>query len=240
MLERLSAAKRHKADLGWLQSAPVFAFGSYQDEAREGFGPIRVCNDDRLAPDTGFGAHPHSDMEIVSIILDGSIRHEDNLGNRAVSGFGGIQRMSAGTGIIHTEFNDSTTEPLRLLQLWFMPERRGMPPSYEATVYEPGQMVNRLLPVVSGRSLPGTALLHQDVTIYLCRLEPGQSVQHNTSADRKLLVYAIDGQMQLCPEASSALTLDALDVVLVDEEQRLGLNAATTTEAFFMLIDMCG
>lgn len=125
------AASRFSFDKGWLRGSHSFSFAEYQDENNTAFGPMRVCNDDVITPGRGFGAHPHSDMEIVSIVLYGELRHEDNRGHVAVTRFGGIQRMSAAHGIIHTEHNASQTEDVSLLQLWFSPHTRGLKPSYE-------------------------------------------------------------------------------------------------------------
>lgn len=236
MIEIFPAAERHDADLGWLRSKPVFSFGAYQDPERERFGAMRVCNDDTLAPDTGFGAHPHSDMEIVTIVLSGRIRHEDNLGNRATAAFGEVQRMTAGSGIIHTEFNDSKTETLRLLQLWFMPRERGLPPSYETSRYDPAGMDNALLAVVSGRPLPGAATLAQDLTIYMGKLEAGRSLGYEADSQRKLFLYTISGRLAVCPAEGRVIELAELDVLQAQQQGRLALTA--TTEAFFMLIDL--
>lgn len=236
MIEIFPASARHSADLGWLQSRPVFSFGSYQDSDREGFGVMRVCNDDMLAPDTGFGAHPHSDMEIVTIVLDGRIRHEDNLGHRSAASFGEVQRMTAGSGIIHTEFNDSDTEQLRLLQLWFMPRERGLPPSYETSRYEPVGLNNALLPVVSGRPLPGTATIAQDLTIYLGKLEVGRSLAYESEPGRKQFLYMISGRLVVLPSEGTRASVADLDVLQAQRQSRLKLTAEAN--AFFMLIDL--
>lgn len=236
MIEIFPAAVRHSADLGWLQSRPVYSFGSYQNPEREGFGVMRVCNDDRLAPDTGFGAHPHSDMEIVTIVLNGRIRHEDNLGHRAVASFGEVQRMTAGSGIIHTEFNDSDTEQLRLLQLWFMPRERGLPPSYETSRYEPNGLNNALLPVVSGRSMPGAATIAQDLTIYLGKLEVGRSLAYESEPGRNQFLYVISGRLTVLPSEGSRVSIAELDVLQAQSLGRLELTAEA--DAFFMLIDL--
>ncbi|TNJ67711.1 pirin family protein [Paenibacillus hemerocallicola] len=236
MIEIFPAAARHSADLGWLQSRPVFSFGSYQNSDREGFGVMRVCNDDILAPDTGFGAHPHSDMEIVTIVLNGRIRHEDNLGHRAVASFGEVQRMTAGSGIIHTEFNDSDTEQLRLLQLWFMPRERGLLPSYETSRYEPDGLANALLPVVSGKSLPGSATIAQDLTIYLGKLEPGRSLTYESEPGRKHFLYMISGRLAVLPSEGNRTSIAESEVLQAQSQRRLELTAEAN--AFFMLIDL--
>ncbi|MFD0590448.1 pirin family protein [Paenibacillus sp. GCM10027627] len=232
MIRKLSASDKHTTDLGWLRSHPYYSFGDYQDEARMGFGVMRVFNDDYLAPGKGFGAHPHSDMEIVSIVLSGKIRHEDNLGNRVVTGFGEVQRMSAGSGIIHTEFNASEEEELRLLQLWFMPKERGVRPSYEAVKFQSEKLEGALLPVVSNQGPEdGTASIGQEMTIYLSKLTAGQTVSHNTVSSRKLFLFTIEGELSLIGER-----LSSGDAAEIEDVGSLTLEAEK--DCFFMLIDI--
>jgi len=232
MISVYPAASRYSVDLGWLRSRPHFSFGEYYDADRTGYGVMRVCNDDYVAPGRGFGAHPHSDMEIVSIVLAGKIRHEDSLGNNVVSSFGEVQRMSAGSGVIHTEFNASAEEELRLLQLWFMPKERGTAPSYEAVRFDPAKLANSLLPVVAEHGSGETASINQDMAIYLSRLEPGKTVVHDTGSDRKLLVYVIEGAV-----SCEGQRLGEGDIAHIGAVARLEL-AAVAGETFFMLVDM--
>lgn len=231
MINVFPAAERHSADLGWLRSQPSFSFGAYYDPNRTGFSVMRVCNDDYLAPGKGFGAHPHSDMEIVSIVLNGLIRHEDNLGNSVVSSFGEVQRMSAGTGVIHTEFNASEEEELRLLQLWFMPKERGVAPSYEASRFDPAKLHNALLPIVSDQALEQTASIGQNMTIYLSKLEQGKQLDYAGEPGRKQFLYIIEGELQVHGE-----TLAAGDTAQIEAAGELAL--AAKEPAFFMLIDL--
>ncbi|MHA7967050.1 pirin family protein [Paenibacillus sp. CAU 1782] len=231
MIKVLPAAERHESDLGWLQSRPVYSFGGYQDPSRGGFGVLRVCNDDRLAPGKGFGAHPHSDMEIVSIVLEGEIRHEDSLGNAVTTTFGEVQVMSAGSGVIHTEFNASSDTELRLLQLWFMPAERGKAPGYKAGAFSVEGLRNRLLPVVSSEAGPGVVPIDQDMTIFLSRLDAGKDLVHKTSSGRKLFLYVIEGSLN-----AEDVTLVADDTAEIQLEAALRLSA--DGETFFMLIDM--
>jgi redox-sensitive bicupin YhaK (pirin superfamily) len=231
MIDVFPAASRHSADLGWLRSHPSFSFGAYYDPNRTGFSVMRVCNDDYLAPGKGFGAHPHSDMEIVSIVLNGLIRHEDNLGNSVVSSFGEVQRMSAGTGVIHTEFNASEDEELRLLQLWFMPQERGMTPSYEAIRFDVSKLHNALLPVVSNQVVEQAASISQNMTIYLSKLEQGKQLEYVVEPGRKQFIYIIDGELLVNGE-----TLMTGDEAQIEAVEELTLTAAAP--AFFMLIDL--
>ncbi|MDQ0061847.1 pirin family protein [Paenibacillus harenae] len=231
MMNLFPASERHVADLGWLRSYPAYSFGGYQDANRTGFSVMRVCNDDYIAPGRGFGAHPHSDMEIVSIVLNGRIRHEDNLGNRVVSSFGEVQRMSAGSGVIHTEFNDSDDEELRLLQLWFMPKQRGAAPSYEAKSFDTGKLHNALLPVVSDKPSAHTASIAQSMTIYLSKLDRDQPIRYEAAEGRNLFVYVIEGKL-----ATLGHSLTAMDTAEIERERELTLTAEE--DAFFMLVDL--
>ncbi|NIK79074.1 hypothetical protein FHS15_004232 [Paenibacillus castaneae] len=230
MIDVYPAAARHSVDLGWLRSQPIYSFGAYHDPERTGFSVMRVCNDDYLAPGKGFGAHPHSDMEIVSIVLNGLIRHEDNMGNSVVSSFGEVQRMSAGTGVIHTEFNASEEEELRLLQLWFMPKERGMAPSYEASRFQVEGLHNAFLPVVSDKEVEHAVSISQDMTIYLSKLEQGKQLDY-AAAGRKQFLYMIEGELQV-----NGVKLAAGDTAQIEAEQKLALSAIEPV--FFMLIDL--
>ncbi len=182
MITLYPASGRNEADLDWLQTGRSFSFGDYQDENNMGFGVLRVFNDDFIAPGRGFGAHPHSDMEIVSIVLSGRLRHEDSLGNEAVTTFGGVQRMSAGSGVIHTEHNPLKEETVNLLQIWFMPEQRGKNPSYTTSQFDPEQLNGRLLPVVAREGGEAVADIGQDLTIYMSRLQAGEQLSFRQAA----------------------------------------------------------
>ncbi|WP_328804606.1 pirin family protein [Paenibacillus apii] len=221
----------HRFDHGWLKGSHIFSFGEYYDPANTAFGPMRVCNDDIIAPGKGFGAHPHSDMEIVSIILSGVLRHEDNLGNVAESSFGGIQRMSAGTGVIHTEHNPSKDEPVRLLQLWFMPAVRGSKPSYRAGIYRTEKLDGALVPVVSAEGSDEIVEIGQDMTIYLGRLFGGQLLTFHQDAGRRIFVYVIEGSLEV-----SGSKLNSGDSARIEEEESVRLAASEPT--FVILIDL--
>lgn len=162
MIKVYAAEDRHRTDMGWLVSRPSFQFGAYVDPDNAGFGVLRVFNDDFVAPGKGFGAHPHSDMEIVSVILKGAIRHEDNLGNIEITRVGEVQRITAGAGVIHAEYNPSESEELNLLQMWFMPRERGLAPSYETSRYDPAKLTNALHPIVTPTGSEEAASIQQD------------------------------------------------------------------------------
>jgi quercetin 2,3-dioxygenase len=192
---------------------------------------MRVSNDDIIAPGRGFGAHPHSDMEIVSIVLSGHLRHEDNMGNVAVTTFGGIQRMSAGSGVIHTEHNASDTEEVNLLQLWFMPSERGKQPSYEATEFDPAKISGQLLPIVAPTRSEGVCEIGQDLTIYLSKLVSGQQLTFKQAEGRRVFLFVIEGEL-----AIEDTVLGKRDTARIEELSELQLSASE--EAFFMLIDL--
>lgn len=232
MINVIPSDSRSSFDRGWLRGNHSFSFGEYQDPENSAFGPMRVANDDVIAPGRGFGAHPHSDMEIVSIVLNGKLRHEDNLGNVAVTSFGGIQRMSAGTGMIHTEHNASDTEEVRILQLWFMPYTRGLEPSYETTSFDPDALSGALVPVVSPEGGARIASIHQDMTIYLGRLAKGQTLTYEQAEDRRMYIFAIEGKLGLNGEHQ----LTEGDTARV--EQTTSMNLDASEDAFYMLIDL--
>ncbi|MUT66570.1 pirin family protein [Paenibacillus sp. NEAU-GSW1] len=197
MIKHFPAHERNSVDMGWLRSARSFSFGDYFDQDNYGFGIMRVLNDDVVAPGKGFGAHPHSDMEIVTIPLAGRLKHEDNLGNAAVTAAGQVQRMTAGTGIIHAEYNDSDTEEVSFLQLWFMPGEKGLAPSYETASYDPDKLTNALVPIVTPDGAGETASIHQDMKIYLTRLEPGKKLYHHQPAGRRAFAMVLEGSVKL-------------------------------------------
>ncbi|MCZ8513527.1 pirin family protein [Paenibacillus filicis] len=231
MIRVYPASSRHSTDHGWLQSNFSFSFADYYDPNNVGFGPLRVLNDDIIAPGRGFGAHPHREMEIVSIVLKGQLKHEDSTGRSAVTTFGEVQRMSAGTGIIHSEVNPGS-EPTHILQLWFMPDRQGLTPSYETTEYELSRMKNALLPVVSSRSGEGIAHIHQDMTIYMSRLEPGQSLEFVQPEGRRIYVMAIEGGLAL----NGGTKLEERDAARIEETPRLTMESEAGS--LLMLIDL--
>ncbi len=227
------AASRFSADHGWLQSNFSFSFAEYRDPDNMHFGPLRVLNDDFIAPLKGFGSHPHKEMEIVSVVLKGELQHQDSTGNREVIRRGEVQRMTAGTGIVHSEMNPSPDETVNLLQLWFMPNEQGLQPSYEQIAYDLSAMKNRLLPVVSNTThADKTAFIHQDLTLYLSELEAGQALTFHQEAGRRIYLFVIEGELTLNGEQP----LGKRDAARISEVEELSLQ--TTAGASFMLIDL--
>ncbi|WP_172253657.1 pirin family protein [Saccharibacillus deserti] len=235
MIQTYPASSRFEYDKGWLKGGHSFSFGEYYDPENVKFGPMRVCNDDIIAPGKGFGAHPHSDMEIVSIILSGRLRHEDSLGSVAVTGFGGVQRMSAGTGVIHTEHNPSDREDVHILQLWFEPAERGKQPSYTTGEFDPAGLDGALLPIASGQGLEGVTDLGQDMTIYLSRLEAGQKLDFRQEAGRRVFLFVIEGELKVDGSGEAAV-LGRRDTARITEAPELALTASAPV--FYMLVDL--
>jgi quercetin 2,3-dioxygenase len=232
MIQIYREQERFKANHGWLKSAFSFSFAEYFDPNNLNFGPMRVLNDDIVAPQRGFGAHPHQEMEIVSIVLSGYLKHEDSTGHSAVTTFGGVQRMSAGTGVIHSEVNPSKDEEVNFLQMWFLPEKRGLTPSYEQTNFEIDKLKNNLLPVVSRNSGENVAHIHQDLTIYLSDLEEDQELTFKQENGRRIFAFVIEGEIELNGEK----TLYKRDSARITDIQSLRIKANEHTR--FMLIDL--
>lgn len=217
------ADERGKADFGWLDSRHTFSFGRYHDPRHMGFGPLRVINDDRVAAGGGFPPHPHSDMEIISYVLEGGLAHKDSLGTGSVIRPGDVQRMSAGTGIRHSEFNASQTEPVHFLQIWIMPERQGLLASYEQKTFGDDEKRGKLRLVGSRLGRQGAVTIHQDVELYAALLAKGESVTHEVKAGRGTWVQVarggsvlVNGERLTAGDGAStldagALTLEGLD-----------------------------
>ena len=193
MITLRPAHERGHADHGWLDSRHTFSFADYFDPRHMGFRSLRVLNDDRVAPGAGFPAHPHRDMEIVTYVLEGALEHKDSMGTGSVIRRGDVQRMSAGTGVTHSEFNASHSELVHLLQIWLLPERRGLPPSYEQKSFSDEEKRGRFKLVASRAGREGSVTIHQDVDLYATLLEPGESLSHALSPGRNAWVHVARG-----------------------------------------------
>jgi len=182
---------------GWLDTWHSFSFGSYYDPRFMGFRHLRVINEDFVAPNNGFPTHPHRDMEIITYILEGALQHRDSMGTGSVITPGEVQRMSAGTGVTHSEYNPSQTDPVHLLQIWILPERRGIPPSYEQTRFQRTELQGRLKLVASGDPSDGAVKIHQDANLFASLLSPGQSVKHELKSGRHAWLQVARGKVAL-------------------------------------------
>ena len=189
--------ERGRANFGWLDSKHTFSFGHYHDPKHMGFGPLRVINDDRVAPGGGFPTHPNADMEIISYVLEGALEHKDSLGTGSVIRPGDLQRISAGTGIRHSEFNASKTEPVHFLQIWIIPEKKGLRASYEQKAFGEAEKRGKLRLVGSRDGRDGSVTIHQDVDFYATLLSLGQSVTHELAVGRGAWVQVARGSATL-------------------------------------------
>ncbi len=224
VLVRPAAARGH-ADHGWLRSAHTFSFADYHDPAFMGFRALRVINEDRVAPGRGFGTHSHRDMEILSYVLRGAIAHEDSMGNGEVLRPGEVQRMTAGTGVTHSEFNPSTDEPLHFLQIWITPERRGLPPSYQQTAFPMAERRGRLRPVASRDGADGALTVHQDVVIYAGLLADGEATTLELAPGRHAWIQIARGSIVVDVDGERQ-ALAAGDGVAISGAPRVGLVGA--------------
>jgi quercetin 2,3-dioxygenase len=223
--------ERGRADFGWLDSRHTFSFGGYHDPEHMGLGPLRVINEDRVAPGGGFPTHPHRDMEIISYVVEGGLAHRDSTGASSVIRPGDVQRMSAGTGVRHSEYNASETKPVHFLQIWIMPERQGLKPSYEQKTFSAEEKRGKLRLVGSRYGREGSVVIHQDVDLYATLLEPGEGVSHRMAASRGAWVQVVGGEMTVNGEK-----LRAGDGLAVSGARELRLEASAATEA--LVFDM--
>ncbi|MET0682635.1 MAG: pirin family protein [Casimicrobiaceae bacterium] len=197
MINVRPANERGRADFGWLDSRHTFSFGDYHDPAHMGFGPLRVINEDRVQPGQGFGTHGHRDMEILSYVLEGALEHKDSIGTGSVIRPGDVQIMSAGTGIRHSEFNPSSTEPVHFLQIWVIPDREGIAPRYAQKTFPDAQKRGRLLLVASKDGRDGSVVIHQDVEIFASVLTAGERVDHQVRPGRRAWLQVVRGTVIL-------------------------------------------
>lgn len=231
MVTLRAASERGRSNHGWLDSAHTFSFSSYYDPRHMGFGPLRVINDDRVAPGAGFGLHGHRDMEIVSYVMEGALAHRDSLGNGSVIRPGDVQRMSAGTGIQHSEFNHSRTEPVHFLQIWIVPDRSGHAPGYEQTYFDTAEKRGRLRLIASRDGREGSVSLHQDVDLYATLLDGEDAVEFEPGAGRLVWLQVARGELRV-----NGRPLREGDGLAIDEPGRLRLDGANVAEV--LLFDM--
>jgi redox-sensitive bicupin YhaK (pirin superfamily) len=231
MIRTRKAEDRGHFDHGWLDTYHTFSFADYQDAWHKHFRALRVMNEDRIAPGRGFGTHPHRDMEIVTYVLSGALAHKDSMGNGEVLRPGEFQRMSAGTGITHSEFNPSATEPVHLYQIWLFPERKGIEPSYEQKRFPEKERHNRLRLVAAREAGDGSLLIHQDARIYLASLDADAQVSHELEAGRHAWLQVLRGDVAL-----NGRTLSAGDGAAVGDETPLTVQASASAEV--MLFDL--
>src|SRR5438876_4600898 len=231
MIVRRPANERGRTKIGWLDSWHSFSFGDYYDPAHVEFRSLRVLNDDRVAAGQGFGMHPHRDMEIITYMVSSALEHKDSLGTGSVIRPGEVQRMSAGTGIRHSEFNPSPSEPAHLLQIWLTPERRGLTPGYEQKAFPDVERRNRWRLVASRDGRDGSVTIHQDAAMYVTSLDAGKEVTHSLPRGRHAWLQVIRGTVSLNGES-----LQAGDGAAVSNES--SLNVAATDGSQLVLFDL--
>jgi redox-sensitive bicupin YhaK (pirin superfamily) len=231
MIRIRKAADRGHANHGWLDTYHTFSFADYYDAAQMGFRALRVINEDRVQAGKGFGMHGHRDMEIVTYVLEGALEHKDSLGNGSVLRPGEFQRMSAGTGVRHSEFNPSASEPVHLYQIWLLPARQGIQPSYEQKLFPEEEKQGALRLVASPDGAAGSLTIHQDAKVYLATLPAGQSVAHSIDPGRHAWLQVLRGRVTL-----NGQSLSASDGAAISDEPRITVEGGEPSE--IMLFDL--
>ena len=209
----------------WLNTYHTFSFDQYYDPKHMHFRSLRVLNEDVIQPGMGFGMHPHQDMEIVTIVLEGALEHKDNMGNGSVIRPGDIQRMTAGTGVLHSEFNPSKTEPTHLMQIWIFPEKKGLEPGYEERTFDQDTQRGRFSLIAARDPRDGAVKIHQDAELYFARLDAGETARHELKPDRHVWLQVAKGEVKL-----NGTSLQAGDGVAVKEEKLIEVSAAQPSE----------
>lgn len=230
MMTLRKANERGHADHGWLDSWHTFSFAGYYDPAHMGFHSLRVINDDKIAPGAGFGTHPHRDMEIITYVLSGQLEHKDSMGNGRIIKPGEVQYMAAGTGAQHSEFNPSEKEPVHLLQIWIVPDRKGAKPSYAEKSFANAK-TGRLNLVTSKTGRDGSIAINQDAELHVARLQPGDAVTHELRPGRHAWVHVAQGEVEL-----NGRRLSSGDAAAVSDETLLKLKAAASSQV--LLFDL--
>ncbi len=231
MIHRRPADERGRANFGWLDSRHSFSFGEYYDPRYMGFRSLRVINEDKVLPGHGFPTHPHRDMEIISYVINGELEHRDSMGTGSVIRRGDLQRMSAGTGVLHSEANPSRTAGVHFLQIWLLPESKGIQPSYEQKFFDDASKQNQLRVVASRDARDGAVTIHQDVDLYSALLTAGTSVTHPLRPGRHAWIQMVKGAGTL-----NGVELRQGDGAAMSEEPAVELTASEDVE--FLLFDM--
>jgi redox-sensitive bicupin YhaK (pirin superfamily) len=231
MITIRKASERGHADHGWLNTYHTFTFSSYYDPAHMGFRSLRVMNEDRVAAGKGFGTHPHNNMEIVSYVLEGALQHQDSLGNGEVLLPGEFQRITAGAGIAHSEFNPSKDQPTHFYQIWLLPQRNELTPSYEQKRFDDSELHNELRVVASPSGEQGSLTINQDARIYLSKLDAEKTVEFDVKPGRHAWLQVLRGAVAL-----NGQTMNTSDGAAVSNESKLRIHAASKAEV--MLFDL--
>ncbi len=231
MITVRKGGERGRTKLDWLDSRHTFSFGDYHDPAHTGFRTLRVINDDRVRPAAGFGTHAHRDMEILSFVLDGALEHKDSTGTGSVIRTGDVQRMSAGTGIMHSEFNPSRSEPVHFLQVWILPERAGIEPGYEQRSFPPEEKRGRWRLVASRDGRDGSLTIHQDAEVYATLLDKHATLAHPLRPGRHAWIHVARGAVSVAEHG-----LREGDGAAISDEARVEVRASEPAE--LLLFDL--
>ena len=231
MLQFRKADQRGHADHGWLNTFHTFSFAGYRDPQHMGFRSLRVMNEDRVAPSEGFGTHSHQNMEIISYVLSGSLEHKDSMGNGEVLRPGEFQRISAGSGITHSEFNPSSTEPVHFYQIWLLPNASNSDPSYEQKEFTDTEKIGRLRLVASPKGRDGSLSIHQDANVYLSLVSHADEIVYSLQPGRHAWLQVLSGQLMV-----NDYSLSTSDGVAISDEPTITIKG--TEESEFMLFDL--
>lgn len=231
MIALRKSAERGFADHGWLRSFHTFSFAGYYDPRHMGYGPLRVINEDKVDPGEGFGKHPHRDMEIISYVLDGELEHKDSMGTGSVIRPGDIQRMSAGTGVFHSEYNPSPSKPVHFLQIWIEPSEQGIKPSYEQKYFAPEDKRGKLRLLASQDARDGSVKIHQDASLYAALIDGDEAVTHDIAPGRKAYVHMARGSAIV-----NGQTLGSGDALKVERESKVEITDGSNAE--ILLFDL--
>ena len=231
MIRIRKSDERGHADHGWLDTRHTFSFAGYHDPRHMGYRSLRVINDDRVLGGGGFPTHPHRDMEIVSYVVEGALEHRDSLGTGSVIRPGDVQRMTAGTGVTHSEFNPSDDDPMRLIQIWILPERTGLRPSYEQKQFPVEERKGKLRLLASHSGREGSVTVHQDADLYSTVLDPGETVRHEIGAGRGAWVQVVRGSVEL-----DGQKLEEGDGAAIENERSIAISGVEPAEV--LLFDL--
>ncbi len=231
MVEIRRANERGHADHGWLKSFHSFSFAGYHDPEHMGFGPLRVINEDRVEGGAGFGAHPHRDMEIISYVLSGGLEHRDNMGTGSVIKPGDVQRMSAGTGVLHSEYNQSADQPVHFLQIWIEPDRTGIDPEYEQTFFPEAAKRGRLCLVASPDGRDGSMRINADALMFAALLDGAERLDYEVPVGRKIYVHVAGGGATV-----NGTAVEAGDAIKLRDEVRVVIERGSNAEV--LLFDL--
>jgi len=233
MLTVRKSNERGHANHGWLDTHHTFSFANYYDPEHMGYRSLRVINEDHVAEGRGFGAHPHRDMEILTYVRAGKLAHKDSMGHVEVLGPNEIQKMSAGSGVVHSEFNGSEEEPVHLFQIWIEPKSKGATPSYEQLKFEPTEKLDQFKLLAAQEKIPGAATINQDVTVSVAELTPGKQLSYPLGSKRHAWLHVIEGDVTV-----NGKTLHTGDAVAADQEEKLDVVAQGNANSEILLFDL--